>query len=139
MCRKRIMELHDANMNSCMQPFFSGKNSKHDDIVLVEGDRIISEDMELAETFNSFFQNSVASLNLGENKMLLSNVPANLDAIDNIVTKFASHPSILSIEKNVHVNETFSFTKIESSEVADVIKGLKKKRPEPFWISHVRN
>ena len=38
-----------------MKPLFGDKGGIKQKIVLVEGDRIINEDAELAQTFNDFF------------------------------------------------------------------------------------
>ena len=51
-----------------VNPFFSNKGGSRDNIVLVNGDKIISDDTELAQTFNDFFKNCVNSLNISENK-----------------------------------------------------------------------
>ena len=47
-----------------MKPLFGDKGGPKDNIVLVEGDRIINEDIELAQTFNDFFDNAVKSLGI---------------------------------------------------------------------------
>ena len=49
-----------------MKPLFGGKGGTKDKIVLVEGDRIINEDAEIAQTFNDFFDNTVKSLGISE-------------------------------------------------------------------------
>ena len=47
-----------------MKPLFGDKGGTKQKIVLVEGDRIINEDAELAQTFNDFFDNAVISLGI---------------------------------------------------------------------------
>ena len=47
-----------------MKPFFTEKSCNNEKIILVEGDRIISQNEEVAETFNNFFTNAVKSLNI---------------------------------------------------------------------------
>ena len=42
-----------------MKPFFTDKGGSKDNIVLVEGDKIISDDIEVAQIFNDFFKNTV--------------------------------------------------------------------------------
>ena len=39
-----------------MKPFLIAKGGCKDNIVLVEGDRIVSDDTEVAQTFNDFFK-----------------------------------------------------------------------------------
>ena len=45
-----------------VKPFFTDKGGVRDKIVLVEDDNIISEDIEVAETFNKFFASAVEPL-----------------------------------------------------------------------------
>ena len=40
--------------------------------MLKQGDKLISEDTERAQTFNDFFKKFVSSLNVTENKLLLT-------------------------------------------------------------------
>ena len=47
-----------------MKPSFSGQGLGDIGITLVEGDKIISEEHEVAETLNNFFANAVKSLNI---------------------------------------------------------------------------
>ena len=54
-----------------VKPFFSNKGGSQDNIVLVNGDNIISDDTEVAQTFNNFFKNCDNSLDISENKLLL--------------------------------------------------------------------
>ena len=55
-----------------VKPLFGDKGGMGEKIVLVENDKIISDDKEVAETFNTFFKNAVTSLGIGENKLLLN-------------------------------------------------------------------
>ena len=64
-----------------MKSLFSNKGGVKENIVLVEGDRIINEDTELAQTFNNFFDNAVKSLGIRENKALLNVVEPSDDVV----------------------------------------------------------
>ena len=55
-----------------VKPFFGDKGGAKEKIVLVEGERIINDDAEIAQTFNDFFDNAVKSLGLSENEVLLT-------------------------------------------------------------------
>ena len=55
-----------------MNPLFSNKGGGKDNIVLVNDNKVISDDTEVAQTFNDFFKISVNSLNITENKLLLT-------------------------------------------------------------------
>ena len=76
-----------------MKPFFSEKNSKNEKINLVEGAKIISNDVEVAETFNNYFSDVVEILEIkGYHDEYSPN--NNLSDIENIINKFRYHPSI---------------------------------------------
>ena len=59
-----------------MKPLFSDKGGIRDRIMPVENEKIISENKEVAEIFNNYFQisGSVESLGITENKLLLNQV-----------------------------------------------------------------
>ena len=50
-----------------VKPFFSGKSQSQNKIILTEGERIISNDVEVAETMNVFFVTVTDSLGINEN------------------------------------------------------------------------
>ena len=60
-----------------IKPLFGDKGGAREDIVLVENDLIISDDMEVAETFNRFFEGTISTLGIIENKLLLNGQMGN--------------------------------------------------------------
>ena len=50
-----------------VKPFFSDKSHSQNKIVLTEGERIISDDVEVAETMNEFFVTVTDSLGINKN------------------------------------------------------------------------
>ena len=50
-----------------IKPFFSDKSHSQNKIVLTEGERIISDNVEVAETMNEFFVTVTDSLGINEN------------------------------------------------------------------------
>ena len=80
-------------------------------------DKIISDDNMVAQTFNTFFKNCVNSLNISENKSLLTeskNIPG---CVEESIKRFEIHPSIRSIKENVQVDKRFSFSQVNSDDV----------------------
>ena len=57
---------------STVKPLFSNYNGGSKKITLIENNEIISNDEEIAKTFNKYFEDSVKSLNIKENKFLLN-------------------------------------------------------------------
>ena len=53
-----------------VKPLFTNCDGGSQKITLLKNDKIISNDKEVAETFNEFFENSVKSLNIPENSFL---------------------------------------------------------------------
>ena len=49
-----------------MKPFFTDKGTSRNSISLIEGSQIIVEDMEIAETLNTYFEYAVSSLGISE-------------------------------------------------------------------------
>ena len=55
------------------KPMFSNKNVNRESITLGKGDKILSENLKIAETFNAFFSNIVKEMNILLGKELLTN------------------------------------------------------------------
>ena len=49
-----------------MKPFYSNKGASTSKITLIENDKIVSEDIEVANALNIFFSESVKSLDIVE-------------------------------------------------------------------------
>lgn len=94
-----------------MKPVFSDKGTRSSKITLIEGDRIIFEDTEVAKTLNTCFDNAVASLNINVPKECITDTTDTIDLIDKIILKYSNHPSIISIKNNIVKGES-SFNEI---------------------------
>ena len=69
-----------------MKPLFFSKGSYNANIKLTDKDEIIQNDENVAETLNSFFENSVSSLKLNENSFIVNNEHKNIqDPIEKII------------------------------------------------------
>ena len=80
-----------------MKPFLSDKCNNASKTLLVHKNNVISEDEELANTFNDFFEHAVDNLGIkkyasDENINLISDYP-----IDNVILKYKNHSSIIMI------------------------------------------
>ena len=93
------------------------------------GDEILSDNQEIAETFNIYFANVVKSLEIEGFKTYDFSYTPELDYIANIVEKFKDHPSITKIKANVRLDERFQFEPIDESTMNDRIDALDKKKP----------
>ena len=87
-----------------VKPLFGDKGGPRDNIVLVEGNKIISDDVEVAQTFNDFFDNAVGNLGISENKLLLNGIENPIEAgVLDAIKMYESHPSIIKIKEHVVV------------------------------------
>ena len=98
-------------------------------INLVVNEENLSDDKELAETFNNYFNNAVKSLNLQCNpEHLLNDVSDENDLIEIAIKKFKNHPSIVDINKNIPKTATFNFDEIGSDSKKKMINNVDSKK-----------
>ena len=109
-----------------MKPFFSDKGSGKNTITLVEGNDIIAEDVEVANTLNSFFENAVKTLGISIPSEYITDTSNENEPID-IIVKFSNHPSIININNNIK-KSTFSFNEILVKDIATIVNALDSKK-----------
>ena len=107
-----------------VKPMFSNKNVKRESITLVKGDKILSENPEIAETFNAFFSNVVKEMNISLGEELLTNADHIEDLVLKIIERFKKHPSVVAIFEN-HKDSAFSFRHVSLDEITKEIKKIK--------------
>ena len=115
-----------------VKPLFSNKGDNTQNITLVKDKKIISDDVEVAQTFNQFFKESVKSLNINENKILQNDTGSLSDHVEIALRKFENHPSINNIKNMVNIDSKFSFSKIATTDVKVELKSLKTKKASTF-------
>ena len=84
-----------------VKPFLSNKGDFHKQITLIEGKEIISDDKDVAEKLSNYFENAVISLDIIENKDIVTSVNGIYDPIDIAIPKYEKHPSILAIKEKI--------------------------------------
>ena len=65
-----------------VKSLFSNNGDYLRNIILVKDEKIISDDEEVAETFNQFIKKSVESLNINENNCLLNDTGNLVDPVE---------------------------------------------------------
>ena len=106
-----------------VKPLISNDKSQDRTITLIDGEKILTDDEEVAKTFNSFFVNAVKSLDIKENTYLTNSTHMEDNPINNAIDRFAHHPSILMIKKKV-TPVPFSFSEIDLKEVERELQQL---------------
>ena len=108
-----------------VKPLFSDKHITNNKITLLEGEEIISDNFEIAETLNAFFTNVVENLDIqGFNTSDYSGDSELGNTY--IIEKFKNHPSILKIKENVQVETKFHFDEVNEPGIKDKINSIKK-------------
>ena len=79
---------------------------------MVENEEVITDDQEIAETFNTFFDEAISSLDIKINPFLLNDPGDSEDPVDIALKKFESHPSIITIKNNVDASSPFVLSKV---------------------------
>ena len=120
-----------------VKPLFSEKVNLQTKILLVEKGndlidpeissevaKVISEDMEITETFNEFFVNIVPSLKISLKENYEADVGNDNKPILNYINKFKNHPSIKVIKSKKKEEPTFTFGYVSYEEVLTEIRKL---------------
>ena len=112
-----------------MKPLFNEKGSGvRSEVVLLEKDKILRDDNEVAKEFHSYFNSIVSSLGITENKYTIQkNIPSS-EPIDKVIMKFQFHPSIPLIKSKINTNNSFSFTETETDDVDKEICSSNSKK-----------
>ena len=113
-----------------VKPLFSDKHNISKKITLIEGDSIISDDAKVAETFNDYFSNIVANLDIIGYSCDTSNMV--YDAISNAINKHKQHPSILKIKDNIDTSTKFTLESTNVASIISVINNLNTNKPTTF-------
>ena len=96
--------------------------------MLVEDGELISNDIQVAETFNTYFSNSNESLGITENKLLLNPVDVSDSTITKCIKKFEAHPSVISIKNHVNVQCRFEFLPVTVEDMEKELGALNSKK-----------
>ena len=89
--------------------------------------KTVIEDKEVPKTFNQYFSTAENSLDIVENKSLLTETENVQDPVEIAIKKFKNH-STVSIKETVNINELFQFSEITSPEILSEISNLDNKK-----------
>ena len=115
-----------------MKTLLSDKCTHTSKISLVHEGNVISDDLELAKTFNNFFENAVDDLEIKECESDLNLDIPSTDPIDSAIIKYQNHPSIIMINENVSFESRFKFKVVNENDVQWEILNLNSKKPGTF-------
>ena len=113
------------------ETIFSDKGVSKRNITLIEGDNIISQDIDVANTLNAFFDSAVRTLEINVPTECLNDVQGISDSIHTAILKYTNHPSSLKISETVDKMK-FSFKEIVNSDIEAEIKNLNLRKGNTF-------
>ena len=99
-------------------------NDLSDPEICSEVEKVISEDMEIAETFNEFFVNIFPSLKISPKENYETDVWNDNDPILNYINKFKNHRSVKVIKSRKKEEQAFTFSYVFYEEVLNKIRKL---------------
>ena len=90
-----------------MKSLSSEKHFISKKITLLEGEKVLTDDADVAETMNSFFSNGAERLDIkGFSTNDFTHDP-DISFIDNMIEKFRNHPSIIKIKEAMSKGSIF--------------------------------
>ena len=107
-----------------IKPFFSGKGNSRKEITLVDGNKMISSEIKVADTLQHFEKMYLTSLSIPQIDHHLTETNNINDSIEKIIKKFSKHPSILKINETVRTG-TFNFKHSDLNGIHTEILNLK--------------
>ena len=112
-----------------VKPKLSDKIKIRSKITLVKDDKTLSQEDEIATTFNEYFIN-IPILNMPNNQSFSTQTRSlEENTISGIIERYKDHPSINFIKcKNSCFASTFPFTPVSIEEVKRAIQSLDRKK-----------
>ena len=99
-------------------------NDLNDPEISSEVEKVVSDDMETAETFKEFFANIVPSLKISPKENYERDVGNDNEPILNHINKFKNHESIRVIQSRKIEEQNFTFNYISYEEALNEIRTL---------------
>ena len=118
----------NKNFWKVVKPFNEKSSGVSNEVVLLEKDKILRGDTEVAKEFHSYINSTVSSLGITENEYTIQENISSSEPIDKAIMKFQFYPSILLIKSKINKTNSFSFTEIETDDVDKEICSLNSKK-----------
>ena len=127
---KQRCSKNDKTFWDTIAPFFTDKRNKNaNDIVLKDGDDVVSDPAKVTEIFNTYFSN-VASTKGFEDEIV---------SIEDALQKQSQHPSVLKIKMNTPDLLVFNFQLLKLSDVESKLKNIDVKNATGYDKIHENN
>ena len=117
----------NKNFWKVVKPFNEKSSGVSNEVVLLEKDKILRGDTEVAKEFHSYINSTVSSLGITENEYTIQENISSSEPVDKTIIKFI-YPSILLIKSKINKTNSFSLTEIETDDVDKEICSLNSKK-----------
>ena len=109
-----------------MKPLFSNKVRSSTYITLNEDEKLIKNEYQIANIFNTFFIEIVPNLGTKVDERYLCDASNISDPVEKAIQKYKNHPSVSIIKKMVSAvkKNKFSFEPITADDISRQIKRL---------------
>ena len=97
-------------------------------ITLVDNEKIITNDKEIAKGFKYFFSNIIKNLNIPQKNYSDSIIENVKDPTIKAILKYRKHPSVLAITRKTKSGPVFTFNHITKEDVIKEIKNLETSK-----------
>ena len=103
-----------------VKPNFTDKILKDEKIVLVEDDKVITAETDLAKILKDHFENIVENLHIERP----CKVDIDRELVVNAIKNFSQHPSILKVKENTNSSYSFSFCTVSKENLLYQLNSL---------------
>lgn len=105
-----------------VKPLFSNVSYNTNKIILIEKEKIVTDEQKLCKIFNEYYTN------ITKNLPIKPNDDTHTATIHDAIHSYTNHISILKIRENVGYDEKFYFSLVEQPDVLKVIKDMDAKK-----------
>ena len=120
--RKKVID--NRTFWKMVKPVLSNNFVNNEKITLVDNEKSIVNDKEIAKVLNDFFSNIIKTLNIPKKDHTDSIVENVRDPTLKAILKYRKHPSILAIKRKLKSGPVFTFNHITKEDVIKEIKNL---------------
>jgi len=111
-----------------IKPLFSEKQKSLDrNIVIMEDEKLLSDNVEVAEKLNNFFVEAVKNLDIVPFVPEME-INACGGDLDEIIKQYGSHSSIMKIKENVTIKEKFIFKNMTPEDITKRINDIDPRK-----------
>jgi hypothetical protein len=111
-----------------IKPFLSSRFKNDSNLMIHDGQSLLTNPKEVAESMNEFFINIASNIGNDVNIPNRLDFDSNKDFLDASLAYHANHPSITSIRTNGKADTEFKFRHAKETTVSKIIKNLNTKK-----------